>query len=46
VKSIKALGGKGGGKQRPDLRGKTIGQMLEEASKHPDVARAMAAMVG
>lgn len=46
VKSIKALGTKTKNKERPDLKGKTIGQMLEEASKHPDVARALAAMGG
>jgi hypothetical protein len=46
LKSIKALGGRAGGKHRPDLKGKTIGQMLEEAARHPDVARALAAMGG
>lgn len=46
LKSIKALSGKAKAKPRPELRGKTVGQMLEEAAKHPDVARAIAAMGG
>lgn len=46
MKSIKALGAKAKSKERHDLRGKTIGQMLEEAARHPEVAKVIAAMGG
>ena len=48
VKSIKALSaGKSKAGPRPDLKGQTIGQMLEEAaSRHPEIAKAVALMGG
>lgn len=46
VKSIKVLSARGPDRARPDLKNKTVKQMLEEASRHPEVAKALALMGG